>query len=164
MNGAHFHLVINHLPIVGVIIGTLVLMAGILLKKDQVKLTGLSIYISSALTATFAFLTGEGAEEVVENIAGISEKLIHTHEEYGESFLTVSIILGLVSIVSFYLTSKNKAWSKILLYIVLLIGLSAVILGKLVGTSGGEIRHTEIRKSNQISNFENGVKDTADFD
>lgn len=33
MNDAHFHLVVNHLPIVGVMIGFLVLLAGLIMKK-----------------------------------------------------------------------------------------------------------------------------------
>ena len=39
MNNAHFHLVVNHLPIGGILIGTLVLVAGWLIKKSEVKLT-----------------------------------------------------------------------------------------------------------------------------
>ena len=78
MNDVHFHLVVNHLPIVGLLIGILVLIAGLLLNKTEVKLTALGVFVFSAITSAFAFYTGEGAEEVVENISGISETLIHT--------------------------------------------------------------------------------------
>ncbi len=77
MNGAHLHLIGNHLPIVGIIIGTLVMIVGLILKKDQIKQTALGINIFSALTSLFAFFTGEEAEEVVEEIKGISD--INTH-------------------------------------------------------------------------------------
>ena len=151
MNGAHFHLVVNHLPIVGVIIGALVMVAGFLAKQKQVKQTALGIYIFSAITSIIAFLSGEGAEETVESISGISETLIHIHEEYAETFLVLSITLGVVSIISLYLSIKNHKFSKYGNIITLILALSLVFVGKLVGTSGGEIRHSEIRSTNVIS-------------
>lgn len=145
MNDAHFHLVVNHLPIVGTLIGLLVLISGLLLKKSEVKLTAFGIFIFSAITSIVAFLTGEGAEEVVEDLSGISETLIHTHEEYAESFLILSISLGVIAIIGFIAELKKFKLSKLLTILILLIALANIVLGKYVGTSGGEIRHTEIR-------------------
>ncbi len=145
MNGAHLHLIVNHLPIVGGIIGTLVLIIGILLKKDLIKQTALGIYIFSSITAVVAFFTGEGAEEVVEDLPGVSEKLIHTHEEMGETFLILSITLGVLSLLAFFFMMKKHAFAKITVIATLLLGIVTVVSGKMVGTSGGEIRHTEIR-------------------
>lgn len=51
MNDAHIHLIVNHLPIVGVLIGFLVLLFGYILKNHQVKTTSQAIFIFSALTA-----------------------------------------------------------------------------------------------------------------
>jgi len=68
MNGAHFHLVVNHLPIVGLLIGILILITGLALKKVDIQLTALGVFIFSAVSSIVAFNTGEGAEEVVEKI------------------------------------------------------------------------------------------------
>ena len=57
----------SHWPIVGPLIRTLVLIARLLLKKSEVKLTAFGIYIFSAFTAIAAIYTGEEAEEIVEN-------------------------------------------------------------------------------------------------
>ncbi|HSQ45288.1 MAG TPA: hypothetical protein VLM44_00050, partial [Lutibacter sp.] len=98
MNEAHFHLVVNHLPIVGILIGILVLLSGFLLKKSEVKITALGIFVFSALASIAAFYSGEGAEEIVERIPGISKTLINQHEESAELFFTVILILGGVSL------------------------------------------------------------------
>lgn len=148
MNGAHLHLIVNHLPIVGIIIGLLVMIAGLILKKDQIKQTALGINIFSALTSLFAFFTGEEAEEVVEHLQGVSETLIHIHEEYAELFFTLSLILGAISIVTMYLSIKANKYAKYGFLVVLGLSLVLVFIGKQVGTSGGEIRHTEIRAEN----------------
>jgi uncharacterized membrane protein len=150
MNGAHLHLITNHLPIVGIIIGTLVLIVGLLLKKDQIKQTGLGINVFSAITSIFAFLSGEKAEDVVEEIKGISETLIHTHEEVAELFFTLSLILGALSLITLYLSVKANKYAKFGYFIVLALSLALIVIGKQVGTSGGEIRHTEIRAENTV--------------
>ena len=72
MNDTHYHLIVNHLPIVGLLIGILVLIAGLVFNKTEVKLTALGILIFSAITSIAAFYTGEGAEDILENLEGIS--------------------------------------------------------------------------------------------
>lgn len=145
MNEAHFHLVVNHLPIVGILIGLLVLLTGFLLRKSEVKITALGIFVFSALASIAAFYSGEGAEEIVENIPGISETLINQHEESAELFFTVILILGGVSLATMLLEIKKSKLSKFGFILVILISLAAGVLAKNVGTTGGEIRHTEIR-------------------
>lgn len=155
MNDAHLHLIVNHLPIVGLLIGILVLVAGFILKKQEVKLTALGIFVFSALASIAAFYTGEGAEEVVENLAGISETLIHTHEEYAESFFTLTLVLGGISLLGFVAELKKFKYANYLILLVLFLALADGVLATYVGTSGGEIRHTEIRSDARIIPLEN---------
>ena len=150
MNDAHYHLIVNHLPIVGLLIGILVLIAGLVFNKTEVKLTALGIFIFSAITSIAAFYTGEGAEEVVENLEGISETLIHTHEEYAETFYTLTLILGGLSLLTFILELKKMKFTKYLMIICLLIALVDGVLATYVGSSGGEIRHSEIRNDAKV--------------
>ena len=56
MDGAHFHLLVNHIPIVGTIFGMLILLAGLILKNDTVKQTGLGTLMVSALSSALALL------------------------------------------------------------------------------------------------------------
>ena len=89
--------------------------------------------------------TGEGAEEVAEKLPGITHDIIHEHEEKAEVFAILSYILGLLSIGALWANLKQKSFANILSIAVLLLGLVGFYLGRQVGTSGGEIRHTEIR-------------------
>lgn len=150
MNDAHYHLIVNHLPIVGLLIGILVLIAGLVFNKAEVKLTALGILIFSAITSIAAFYTGEGAEDIVENLEGISETLIHTHEEYAETFYTLSLILGGLSLLTFILELKKIRLSKYMLIICLLMAIVGGISATYVGSSGGEIRHSEIRNDAKV--------------
>lgn len=146
MNTAHWHLLLTHLPIIGTIAGTSILIAGFVLKNNSiVKRTALGVLVFSALFAIPSFLTGEGAEEVVEDLPGVAESFIETHEELGETFLIILSILGAISILTFLADwFKHKATA--MLYIIVLIAsIATSVFTKQLANSGGEIRHTEIR-------------------
>ncbi|GAB4241567.1 MAG: hypothetical protein Tsb0034_18670 [Ekhidna sp.] len=150
MNVAHFHLIVNHLPIVGVLIGALILIVGMLLKNMTVKLTALGVLVFSAITSIFAFYTGEGAEEIVESLSSANHDLIHIHEEYAETFFIMMLILGVVALLGFIAELKKSTNAKYLVIVSLLGSIACIIMAKYVGTSGGEIRHTEIRSDFRI--------------
>jgi len=162
MNAAHWHLLLNHLPIIGTVLGTLVLISGYLLRNNSaVKLTALGIFTFSALMAIPAYLTGEGAEELVEKMPGVNEQIIEVHEDLGKYFLIVVLILGALALVTFisnYLKSKMTAALYILVFAV---SLGTCILAKQVGTNGGEVRHTEIRSGNVSQDVNATEQNTA---
>ena len=145
MNSAHFHLVVNHLPIIFPIAGLIVLAIGIGFKTEMVKRTAYFLFTIGAVSAAMAMNSGEVAEEVVEELSGVSHKLIHEHEEKAESMAILSYLLGLASLLALWASWKGKSFSGILSYAVLALSLVTIFLGKQTGTSGGEIRHTEIR-------------------
>lgn len=145
MNEAHLHLILNHFPSIGITIGLLVLIAGYLLKKPQVKATSLGIFIFSALAAIAANATGEGAEEIVERIPGISESIIHEHEEFAEQFLTLALILGGAALITLLLQWRKLKMATYGYILVLILAISCLVSAYYVGVTGGEIRHTEIR-------------------
>lgn len=144
-NDAHLHLILNHLPILGVLFGLLIMAGGFLLKNNAVKRTALGMFVLSAVCAIPAYLTGEPAEEMVESLPGVTENLIEAHEDLANIFLWVTGALGLLSLLTFLADVKAKTIASTL-YVATFVGaLGAMILAQRVGTTGGEIRHTEIR-------------------
>jgi uncharacterized membrane protein len=162
MNDAHLHLIVNHFPIVGITIGLLVLIVGYLIKNQQVKATSLGIFIFSALAAIAANYTGEGAEEIVEKIPGISESLIHDHEETAELFLTLSLILGGAALITLFLQIKKMEVAVYGNILVIILSISSLVSANYVGVSGGEIRHTEIRETSNSGNQPDVINDEDD--
>ncbi len=164
MNEAHWHLVVNHLPIIFPIVGVIVMVTGIVSKSEAVKRTSLLIFIIGALAAIAAINTGEGAEEIVEKISGVSENYIEAHEESAETFSILSYILGGLSLLGLWASFKKKSFSNILNTITLVFALVVLFFGKETGTTGGEIRHTEIRSGNNDSKIDNQNTDEKDDD
>jgi uncharacterized membrane protein len=153
MNGAHWHLVLNHLPIIIPAVGLLIMFGGVVLKSEILKRAAYCIFILGAITAIAAFSTGEGAEEVVEELAGIDERMIKVHEESAEIFAILLYVLGGVSLLGLWASWKEKSFSNAIVFVSLLLTLIALFYAKETGTTGGEIRHTEIRNT-EIRNTE----------
>jgi hypothetical protein len=79
----------------------------------------------------------------------IGKQIIHEHEEIAEKLAVVLYVLGVVSLFGLYANLKNHSKAKLTSYLALVIAIVGVVLAKNVGTSGGEIRHTEIRANIQ---------------
>ncbi|MGL2964631.1 hypothetical protein ACSVH2_12485 [Flavobacterium sp. RSB2_4_14] len=145
MNDAHLHLVVNHFPIIGTILGFGVLLAGIVLKNNTVKNVSYLLFVVAAIFAAFSMGTGEGAEEMVEDMPNIGKKIIHEHEEIAEKLAIVLYVLGVISLLGLYTNIKNHTKAKLISYVLLVIAAIGIFLAQKAGTTGGEIRHTEIR-------------------
>lgn len=145
MNDAHMHLVVNHLPIVIPLIGLLVMIGGLITKSDIVKRTAFCLFILGAITALPANATGEGAEEIVEKL-GISHDIIHEHEEMAETFALVMYGLGFLALIGLWANWKKKGFAGVMTLVVTAFSVVTLYFAQKTGTSGGEIRHTEIRK------------------
>ncbi|UYZ63721.1 hypothetical protein [Hymenobacter weizhouensis] len=84
MNQAHVHLLLNHVPVLGSLFGLVVLAFGLLRRNTSVLRVGLVTLLVAGLLAIPTQLTGEGAEELVEEQPGVSHAVIHEHEEAAE--------------------------------------------------------------------------------
>ncbi|MGZ9736231.1 hypothetical protein [Flavobacterium sp. GNP002] len=151
MNDAHLHMVVNHFPIIGAFFGIGILIAGMLLKNDSVKNTAYVLFIVAAIFGAFSMGTGEGAEEMVEDFPNIGKAIIHEHEELAEKFALVLYVTGIFALISLGAAIKKFRLAKIFSFITLILALISGLLSINVGTSGGEIRHTEIREDSAVS-------------
>lgn len=144
MNPAHIHLLITHLPIFGSVLGGFVLAHGIWSKSDQTKIAAYHVLVISAVGAIIAFLTGEGAEEAVEDIQGVAKNMIEQHEELAASALVGLIVGGVLSIIGLYVTIKKSSLARTIALVTLVATLISFGLAARTGYLGGQIRHTEI--------------------
>jgi uncharacterized membrane protein len=158
MNQTHIHLLITHLPIFGSILGGLVLAHGIWTKSNQTKMAAYHVLIISSIGAVIAYLTGEGAEETVEKIQGVSEKIIEQHGDFAVYALVALCILGIAALLGLFFAFINSTLSRSVAIITLVISLFSFGLIAYTGYLGGQIRHTEISTATSIEQ-QNGEED-----
>lgn len=173
MNAAHQHLLINHFPIIGLILGVLVLLVGIISKSSVTRRVGLFLFLIAGITSMISMSTGEGAEEIVEHtstsacgsdctcsgdamakLEAEKHHLIHEHEEKAEAMMPFMWGILALSLIALFLEWKKKSMAMIASITVLLIGMIATYFARQVGTSGGEISHPEIRKGFKVEHSE----------
>lgn len=146
MDGAHLHLILNHIPVFGLLVGFLLLVWGMIRGYDEVQKAALVTLFLTAATALPVYLTGEPAEEIVEHLPGVSEQIISQHEDSAMFSLILSMITGVLAIGAIALKRFLSAQIAAVAIVAVLI-LTFITGGSLAYTAnvGGQIRHTEIR-------------------
>lgn len=166
MSEAQIHLLLNHIPVMGSLFATAILIWGLVRKQQDVIQTALYLFIISAVFAIPVYFSGEGAEEAVEHLPAVSEALIEDHEHLAKTAMFIIEALGLASIGALFLSIKNKlipVW-----YSIALLVLALINGGVMAQTAhlGGLIRHSEIRQGassgGRESEAEEGRENEAD--
>ena len=79
LNAAHWHLLVNHLPIIGGMFGILVLLWGIIRKNAPIVNLSLMLFIACAIFSIIASQTGESAEQYLKSLKVIDEIYLERH-------------------------------------------------------------------------------------
>jgi hypothetical protein len=145
-NSAQLHLMLTHLPVVGAVLAAGTLAIGVLAGTTATRRLGLTLLLFAGLSAIPAYLTGDGAEEIVEDRPGVAESRIERHEDAAGVTLGL-VLLGGVVAGSAMLAQRlggERIGRALLAGALCLAAVEVVALGW-VAHLGGEIRHDEIR-------------------
>ena len=106
MNAAYVHLTLNHVPILGVFFALPLLGFGLLRRSPTLLRAGWITLVAVALIAIPVYLSGEGAEEIVEDEPGVSHDAIEAHEEIALLGLLGVEMLGVVALAGLVLSRR----------------------------------------------------------
>ena len=148
LNSAHWHLLVNHLPITGSIIGILVLAYGILRKSDAVIKAAYWLFALLAVFAVVAKQTGERAERFVLDAKLAEEAIIERHVQASDIAQWAMIAVGIVALAALFINRLKTL--RAMPVIIFILSLIAAGLMTWTGLLGGEIMHKEIRISNNL--------------
>lgn len=143
-NWAHIHLLSNHIPILGVLFGTILLIAGMIIGGENLKRAALWTFVVSSFLTILVYFSGTYGMEMVEALPNVSQEVVHTHMEFAEKTSIVIWILGAVSLV-IMLLRRTAALKTSWLIAPLLLGIVGSGMAAWTGELGGQVRHTEIR-------------------
>ncbi len=145
MNWAHVHLIINHVPVIGVL-GVILLLAYALARKsEELKMVSFGFLVLIALMTLAVYFTGEGAADVAKKIPGVTQAFIDRHEEMADLALVLTELLGVLALAGLIVLRRTSSIPKWLAVVVLLVSLITAAVVGLTANLGGQIRHTEIR-------------------
>ena len=143
MNASQIHLALTHLPVVLSIAGSIMLIISLIRKNSIAINVSLYVLVAAGIFSLPVFFTGEGAEEIVEDLPGVSQSLIERHEEiakYGFAFIIAAALSALVALfnVRFFATRSMRI-------LTLVLSLTSAVAMAQTAHLGGQIRHSEIR-------------------
>jgi uncharacterized membrane protein len=145
MTGAHIHLIVNHVPISGMIFALPLLIAAHWRKSPALAAAGLWAVVASGLVAAISYFSGEPAEDAVEKLPGISERLIHAHEEAGEKAIVLVGITAAIALLALFLSYRKRALPGWAVPTVTAACLASAAILAWTNNLGGQIHHPEIR-------------------
>ena len=155
MSSIHLHLLLNHVPVIGTVLGVLLLAAGVARRSDEIGRVALWLFALLAGTSVLVFLTGEPAEELVEKLPGFSEALTERHEE---AALVATVVMGLVGLFSLVVLAvfRKRPLARWATPVALALSLGAAGAMGYAANLGGQIRHTEIRTAGAVLPYPGG--------
>jgi len=154
MSFTHLHLLLNHFPVIGTIIGIGLLAVALLRRSSEIGKVSLGLFAVLGALSVIVYLTGEPAEEAIENLAGFSEAVTERHEEFALVATIALASLGALAL-SALAVFRRKSLPR---WITLASFGFALLTGGLMSYTamlGGQVRHTEVRPSAATPFIEN---------
>ena len=144
MNAARIHLLFNHFPVVGLFIGICIFAYALIKKEHLFEQAAKIIFIVSALICVGVFFSGEGAEEIIEELdPNINHELIHEHEEAGEAAFYLMIALGVLSMLSLLGRNRGANFKKRLTWVIAILAIVSAFFLANASHHGAEIQHLQ---------------------
>jgi len=144
MELAHYHLLLNHWPIIGTFIAVGLLLVALASRSDDLKQVTLTLFAFLSLIALPAFVSGHIAEDLLGDREGVSEPLMAEHQGaavVGLIALSLTGAFAWVALWQYRRAGHPKRWTMnaVLVSSIVTIGVMTV-----TGNTGGAIRHPEI--------------------
>ena len=143
---AYRHVLLNHLPIVGLAVALLVLLLGLVLREVPMQFTGLVLVALTVGAAWPVAQYGDAAYPAIyDGLDGDGRGWLDHHAEVAETWLPVMYATCLVAVVAVVAGIAKRAilsWSCVL---VLVLGCASLTGAALVAKAGGQIKHPEFR-------------------
>jgi hypothetical protein len=156
MDPAHLHLLLNHVPTVGFLIGLILFVSSLIARNAELKRASLVIFAGIALVTIPTYVSGNAAEEMLCEggakapacaDASVSQSLVQTHEGAALLAFAAIILTGAFAWLGLWQIRRMSRAANWNLAVILLLALMAFGLAARAANIGGEIRHPEIRSA-----------------
>ena len=168
---AHVHLLLNHFPTVGMIVGLGLYVGSLWQKSHDLKRASLLVFLGIALLGIPTYITGNAAQAVICKAKtddpcldpNVSKPGIETHESAALVALAVMELLGAfawLGLWQYRRFSAMRGWNAAAILV-----LAALTFGLMARAAniGGEIRHPEIRDAQAPTAVSHMAREVGQF-
>jgi uncharacterized membrane protein len=151
MNLVHIHLLLNHFPVIGTLIGVILFVGSLVGKSDDLKKASLLIFVGIALLSIPVYMSGNAAQQAIKDLPGASQTLISEHQDAALLAYVFMEIAGAVAWFGLWRFRRTSQYGRGTLSVILLLSIITVVLMANAANVGGAIRHPEILSDPQTS-------------
>lgn len=145
MDAVHLHLIVNHVPVIVIVLSALVLIWALYSGKAEYRNLAFIGMIIAALFVVVTFQSGENAEDIAEAYSWFDHDVLENHEHAAETARWIVLVTGMFGIAGLtYFKSEDRKGFKPFLMITLIVSLTAAAYLIYTGYLGGMIRHDEL--------------------
>jgi DNA-binding beta-propeller fold protein YncE len=139
------HLILNHVPILGVAFVSVYLLIATIFKNTFMQKVSLWILLCVALLTITVYFSGLGAETPVKTLPNVSKAYLQLHEKVARIASMTIWAIGGITLLGLVLLRGREQLFKYLVRGILAMTLLSTGLFILTGYLGGQITHSEIR-------------------
>ena len=150
MNLAHLHIILNHFPTIGTVIGLALFALAFAIKNDDLKRFGLGLFLITGILVLPTFMSGEAAASIIRGREGVSEAYIQAHRSDAVVAFLFTVITAVFSWLALWNYRRKGTLAQRNMVTVLILSVITVGLMIYTGTAGGEISHMEIRPEGAV--------------
>ena len=147
MNYAHVHIVLNHVPSIGTVVGVAFFIASLVQKNERLQKVSLEILALMALALLPTYVSGNAAQQIIRSRSDVPQALIEVHQNSAIITLFLMIITGTLAwfgLWQFRRFSRPSSGNSIA---VLIFSVLTAFFILRTANMGGEISHGEIRSA-----------------
>ena len=151
LNLVHLHLLLNHFPTIGTIIGLGLLLLAMAKNSEDLTRASFAVFFAIALVSFPAYMTGYPAQSALKGLPGVAPAIIDTHQSAALLALVFMEITGVVALFGLWRARRPSPRARGYTPAVLLLAIVTVAQMASAANVGGEIRHPEILSGDQAA-------------
>jgi uncharacterized membrane protein len=141
---AHVHLLLNHFPTIGTILGLGLLLLALARKNDHLKKVSFEVIFLIALATMPVYVSGNAAAEALKGKEGVSQMALVAHNDAALASFVMMEITGFIAWLALWRMRRIGRPTNGLTYTVLVMTVLTVAAVARAANIGGDIRHPEI--------------------
>ena len=142
----YIHVLLNPLPVYGLLVGWIGLIIAFVLKSRRAQVATLVLVLISSVSAWPVYEFGQHAyDRVLSMTDEDGERWLDEHRDRGEDLIWVFYALAVLTAIAIAAPIKWPKTSAPLIIAVILLGAGALGCGGYIAYAGGRIRHREFR-------------------
>jgi hypothetical protein len=142
----YIHVLLNPLPVYGLLVGLIGLVIALILKSRRAQITTLTLVLISSASAWPVYEFGQqGYDRVLSMADEAGQAWLDEHRERGEDLIWIFYVLAALSTIAIAAPIKWPKSSVPLAVSVILLGAVTLGSGAYIAYAGGRVRHREFR-------------------